>query len=156
MHQVARTLSVILIRLSLTGLLTGSFIWPVGVSAQTCDFLPRGPQPEWTYESPQIEGYYVGVGLAESDGPDGELGADEQIEQARQSAVADLASSIEVSVKSSLAVELRSKRSGGSEAVNMDVTQMTETITDTSLKDVTVDQTWLDREHCIVWVRVKI
>lgn len=122
------------------------------VHSESCDFLPPAVQPDWTFESPAIEGYYVGVGLAESYG----IGADEQIEQARQSALNDLSSSIEVSVRSSLSVDIKEKKSGGRSLVDSDVRQITETITDTSLKDVEVDETWLDRKRCIVWVRVKI
>jgi len=149
MHHAARAVPAAL-------LITLALLMGRTVLAETCDFLPRDIQPEWTYESPQLEGFYVGVGLAEADGAEGRLGADEQIEQARQSAVADLASSIKVSVRSSLAIEMRSRRSAGFESADMDVTRMTETITDTSLRDVMVDQTWLDREHCIVWMRVRI
>jgi len=117
-----------------------------------CDFLPPAPQPEWTFESAAIKGYYVGVGLAEKN----DDAADAQIENAKQVAIADLASSIEVSVRSSLKIDIREQRSGGSARVDQDVQQLTETITDTSLKEVQIDSTWLDRKRCIVWVRVKI
>jgi len=120
--------------------------------AASCDFIPPAPQPEWTFESPALKGYYVGVGLAEED----DDGADAQIEKARQQAVADLASSIEVSVRSSLKIDIREQRSDDDAEVDKDIQQLTETITDTSLKDVQVDSTWLDRKRCIVWVRVKI
>ena len=120
--------------------------------AERCDFLPPAPQPAWTFDSPDIRGYYVGVGLAEED----EDGPDAQIEKARQQAVADLASSIEVSVRSSLRVDIREQRSGDDADVEKDIRQLTETITDTSLNDVQLDSTWLDRKRCIVWVRVKI
>ncbi len=120
--------------------------------ADSCDFLPPAPQPSWTFDSPAIKGFYVGVGLAEED----DDGADSQIEKARQQAVADLASSIEVSVRSRLSIDIRERRSGGDADVDKELQQLTETITDTSLNDVQVDATWLDRRRCIVWVRVKI
>lgn len=127
-------------------------IFPVHVIASSCDFLPVAQQPAWTFDSPAIAGYYVGVGLAEED----EDGADAQIEKAKQQAIADLASSIEVSVRSSLTVDIREIRSDGDAEVDKDIQQLTETITNTSLKDVQVDSTWLDRKRCIVWIRVKI
>lgn len=131
--------------MALFGLMTNAY-------SESCDFLPPAPQPDWTFESPAIEGYYVGVGLAESDN----MGADEQIEQARQSALNDLASGIKISVHSSLKVDIREQKSSGRAIVDQDVQQITETIIDTSLKNVEVDSTWLDRKRCIVWVRVKI
>jgi F0F1-type ATP synthase membrane subunit b/b' len=120
--------------------------------ADSCDFLPPASQPIWTFDSPAIKGYYVGVGLAEED----DDGPDAQIEKARQQALADLASSIEVSVRSSLKIDIRERRSNGDADVDKDIQQLTETITDTSLKEVQVDSTWLDRKRCIVWVRVKV
>lgn len=121
---------------------------PVAVFADSCDFLPPSPQPSWTFDSPAIDGFYTGVGLAEED----DEGADAQIEKARQSAVADLASSIQVSIRSSLRVEITQQ----DDDVDRDIEQLTETITNTSLQDVQVDETWLDRRRCIVWVRVKV
>jgi len=124
----------------------------ISTYADSCDFLPSAPQPEWTFDSPVIKGFYVGVGLAEED----DDGPDAQIEKAKQQAVADLASSIEVSVRSSLKIDIREQRSGDDAEVDKDIQQLTETITDTSLKEVQVDSTWLDRKRCIVWVRVKV
>lgn len=124
----------------------------VSVSAYAdCNFLPPAPQPDWTFDSSAIKGYYVGVGLAEDDD-----GPDAQIEKAKQQAIADLASSIEVSVRSSLKIDIREQRIGDDVDVEQDIQQLTETITDTSLKEVQLDATWLDRKRCIVWVRVKI
>lgn len=122
------------------------------VYSQSCDFLPPAIQPEWTYESPGIKGYYVGVGLAESNGQ----GADEQIELAKQSALNDLASGIKISVRNSLTVGIRQKKLGDETITEQDVQQITETLIDTSLQDVQVDSTWLDRKRCIVWIRVKV
>ena len=124
----------------------------VAVYAGSCDFLPPAAQPDWTFGSPAIKGYYVGVGLAE----EADDGHDAQIEKAKQQAIADLAGSIEVSVRSSLKVDIREQRSGDSADVDQDIQQLTETITDTSLKEVMLDSTWLDRKRCIVWVRVKV
>jgi hypothetical protein len=120
--------------------------------SESCDFLPPAPQPEWTFESPTIKGYYVGVGLAESAGD----GADAQIEKAKQSALNDLASGIQILLKSSLRVDTREQRSADSAITDQDVRRITETIVDTSLKGVEVDQVWLDRKRCVVWVRVKV
>jgi ElaB/YqjD/DUF883 family membrane-anchored ribosome-binding protein len=122
------------------------------VQAESCDFLPGGMQPEWTYDAPAIEGYYVGVGLAEAENSP----ANEQIERARQSALSDLAGSISVSVRSSLSLDVKQSGTVGDEDIEKNVRQLTETITETSLKDVQVDATWLDRQRCIVWMRVKV
>ena len=123
----------------------------ISVYADSCDFLPAAAQPKWTFDSPAIKDYYVGVGLAED-----EDGADAQIETAKLQAIADLASSIEVSVRSSLKIDIREQRSGDYADVDKDIQQLTEAITDTSLKEVQIDATWLDRKRCIVWVRVKV
>ena len=130
-----------------------SFGFISNVYSESCDFLPRAMQPDWTSDSPAIEGYYVGVGLAEAE----DLSANEQVEQARQSAVGELANSISVSVRSSLSVDVQESSSffGGAD-VEKNVRQLTETIAETSLKDVEVDSKWLDRKRCIVWVRVKV
>ena len=129
-------------------LLFAAMLHSNSVNADGCDFMPGSSQPTWTFDSPAIEGYYVGVGLAEED----DDGPDAQIEKSRQSALADLASSIQVSVRSSLRIEIQSEDGD----VESDIEQITETITDTSLQDVIVDDTWLDRRRCIVWTRVKI
>ena len=130
-----------------------SFGLIANVYSESCDFLPPAMQPEWTFDSPAIEGYYVGVGLAESE----DVSANEQIELARQSALGDLANSISVSVRSSLSVDVKQSSSFfGGDDVDKNVRQLTETIAETSLKDVEVDSTWLDRKRCIVWVRVKV
>jgi hypothetical protein len=123
-----------------------------GAHAESCDFLPIAMQPEWTFEAPAIEGFYVGVGLAEAE----DLSANEQIERAKQSALSDLSSSIRVSVRSSLSLDIKQSTASGDEEVEKNVHQLTETITKTSLQDVEVDSTWLDRKRCIVWVRVKV
>ncbi|MDH5610964.1 MAG: LPP20 family lipoprotein [Gammaproteobacteria bacterium] len=123
-----------------------------GAHAESCDFLPRAMQPEWTFEAPAIEGFYVGVGLAEAE----DLSANEQMERAKQSALSDLSSNIRVSVRSSLSLDIKQKTLSGDEEVEKNVRQLTETITEISLKDVEIDSTWLDRKRCIVWVRVKV
>lgn len=120
--------------------------------SESCDFLPPSAQPDWTFESPTIKGYYVGVGIAEDDGD----GADEQIEQARLSALNDLSSNIEVKIKSVLSADIQEERLGDSSVTKKDFRQLTEAITSNAVKEVEVDSTWLDRKHCIVWMRVKV
>ena len=104
------------------------------VYSETCDFLPQATQPEWTFDSPAIEDYYVGVGLAESE----DLSANEQIERARKSALNDLSNNIEVRVKSGFSSEIREERLGDSVVTKKDFRQLTETITNTVVKDVEV------------------
>lgn len=120
--------------------------------SDSCDFLPPAIQPDWTFESAAIEGYYVGVGVSEADN----LGADEQIERARLSALNDLSNNIEVRVKSTLSADIQEEKLGDSTVSRKDFRQLTEAITNNVVKEVEVDSTWLDRKRCIVWMRVKV
>lgn len=128
------------------------FSMATNVYSASCDFLPPAIQPDWTFESAAIEGYYVGVGVSEAD----DLGADEQIERARLSALNDLSSNIEVRVKSTLSAGIQEEKLGDSTVTKKDFRQLTEAITSNVVKEVEVDSTWLDRKQCIVWMRVKV
>ena len=74
------------------------------------------------------------MGLAESE----DLSANEQIERARKSALNDLSNNIEVRVKSGFSSEIREERLGDSVVTKKDFRQLTETITNTVVKDVEV------------------
>lgn len=135
----------LIILVILTSVMTNAY-------SESCDFLPPAIQPEWTFESPAIKGYYVGVGLAEAN----DSGADEQIERARLSALNDLSSSIEVKIKSVFSADIKEERLGDSTVTKKNFRQLTQAITSNIVKEVEVDATWLDRKHCIVWMRVKV
>ncbi|MGC9311538.1 MAG: LPP20 family lipoprotein, partial [Sediminispirochaetaceae bacterium] len=66
------------------------------------------PQPEWM-SSPEAEGYYVGVGSADSGNP----AEDRPVAESR--ARADLATRISVQISSDMLIETESSSSGGYE-----------------------------------------
>ena len=122
-----------------------------GIAAK-CDFLPKQERPDWVSKPVELPGFYTGVGLAEKGG----LSAAEQIKVARQNALQDMAGGIKVSVKDTLLVKEALRSSGSDTTSEKNVESVTQTVTEQSLEQVQVDQTWLDQDKCIVWIRVKV
>jgi len=136
--------------LALAGLLS---LWSGAVGAASCDFMPAAAQPAWVSQPPTVAGRYSGIGVAERQRKGG---FEQQRELSRQAALRDLATSIEVSVRSALSVEVTSRSGTAGELTQQDVKQITETTTDVALRDVTVDELWLDPKRCMLWSRVSV
>lgn len=116
--------------------------------AEECTFLPEKPRPDWVSGNPNMAEHYVGVGIANRTA--GEPQA--QIEKARQAAFKDLSKTITVSIQQDMVINEQLSQ----EQASQDVKSITRIFSNTSLRDVKTDETWLDRENCIVWVRVKV
>lgn len=140
-------------RLIGTGLVCGALSLAATVHAASCDYLPEAPAPAWIAQPPVTPGRQSGVGVAERP----RKGDFETLrEVSRQAALRDLSSSIEVTVRSSLAVEVSSRTGTKGELTQQDVKQITETTTSVALQGVTVDELWLDRKRCALWTRVSV
>ena len=139
--------------------LYSSFIWlsacnnqvsvVPGDDAEQCDFLPPAPQPEWVAKNSSIPGYYTGVG--ESNARQYPKDAEKY---SRQSALANLSSNIQVNVSQHLTIQINE----GSEAQisRRNLESLTQSITQSSIKNTQRDGLWLDRESCRLWTRVKL
>jgi hypothetical protein len=96
--------------------------------------------------------YYYGVGvvLARKGSPD------ELLRQARQQAVADLAESITVDVRSKVTQVSSRVDAGRKSTKKIEFSAIAETSTELTLKNVELDDQWLDRGGCLLWARVRI
>jgi hypothetical protein len=106
---------------------------------------PCDPKPQWISQ-PQIEGYYVGVGSADT----GSEAEDRAVAEAR--ARADLASRISATIRSELEIATsESTAEGASQEVSEQVTQSVEA----NLQDIeTVDSYYCPREGSWIYVRL--
>ncbi|MFP4491395.1 MAG: LPP20 family lipoprotein [Spirochaetaceae bacterium] len=118
----------------------------LGVLLAGCASVPEcDPKPEWI-KNPGQEGYYVGVGSADT----GSRAEDRQVAEAR--AMADLASRISATIRSELEVATsESTAEGVSQEVNENVTQSVEA----HLEDIeTADTYYCPGEGSWVYVRL--
>lgn len=120
------------------------------VSDYSCDFLPPQPQPGWLTH-PQQTGFYVGIGSAER-----AQSPKQQQQLATTAARGNLALSIETHISTSMRIDQRVQRSGGTEQVEQDIRQITQSTTELALERVETAQMWLDPNHCTLWVKVRI
>lgn len=115
-----------------------------------CDFLAKAPRPDWVSGSQAQADRYTGVGQAgEQDS------VRQQLELAKQAAIRDLASNIEVSVRNDLTVS-ETLKTGSEPITEMQIESITRSTTDVSLAGVEVDGSWLDRKRCVLWVLVSV
>lgn len=115
-----------------------------------CDFLAKAPQPDWVSGSQSQADRYTGVGQA-----DEQDSVRKQLELAKQAAIRDLASNIEVSVRNDLTVS-ETLKTGSEPITEMQIESITRSTTDVSLAGVEVDGSWLDRKRCVLWVLVSV
>ena len=137
-------------RIVLAALLGAGFAAPL--TAADCDFLPETKAPGWVSGSPTEKGYYTGVGQASADNNSAAQG----LERAKQAALRELASNIEVFVRTETRVKEKAAGTPDELKSRIEFESSTETAASALLTDVQVDQNWLDQDACVVWTRVKI
>jgi hypothetical protein len=130
-------------------------IAPETTSHFTCSFIPSDDiPPNWVLGDNSLDGYYVGIGQAEKKHADDD--PDALIKMARSNALENLAQNIQVKVKSALNMKRihneENNRITFSENISSDVS----THTDLTIYDIRQDGLWLDRNKCIVWMRIKV
>lgn len=114
------------------------------IGAGKCEFLPESPRPPWITIRPDTPDY-VGVGQAgPSESPE------KQIRAAEDGARSSLASEISVKIFDELTHNLCEGQCGEEEQTQ--IRQKTELKTKQTLKGARVQQRWLDRGSCMVWV----
>jgi hypothetical protein len=123
---------------------------PIPGFAASCEFLPASAQPDWINGERSIGNYYVGVGVASKSSK----GSEHQIRKSQQDAMRDLSENIEVTIKSQLTI--RQSSGDSTSFTNKEAESLIVTSSNASLKNVTTDEVWLDRNSCLVWTRVKI
>lgn len=137
-------------RILLAALLGAGLTAPA--AAKDCDFLPKAPAPAWVSGSPVEKGFYTGVGQAPAEN---EIAA-QGIERAKQAALRDLASNIEVFVRNETRVKEKAAGTPDELQSRIEFESSTETAASALLADVQTDPIWLDRRACVVWTRVKV
>jgi hypothetical protein len=118
------------------------------VQAQSCDYLDAAPRPSWVSVPPVSSNLYFGVGAQE-------LGSQQPFEAlrlAKQAALNDLSSNIEVTLSSELTAAQQVSSQGGREEVSRQVASVTRIVTSSTLKEIQIRETWLDRKSCTFWV----
>ena len=128
-------------------LAVGVSISAPAVAKKKCDFLPPAAKPSWVDSAVNIEGFHVGVGLQEY-----EKKCAKQVEKAQQNALANLATTIKVEVKSELSIRQQEMKTGGKTYLEENVESLVNTTANASLENVTFRDNWLDRDSCVVWV----
>ncbi|MCP3921041.1 MAG: hypothetical protein GY714_00500 [Desulfobacterales bacterium] len=112
-----------------------------------CNFLPETEAPFWVVKgTPEINGYYVGTGESGKS----EYGPTGQISEAKNRAVQDLAASIQVFVRNEVNIYKSSDQ-------NRNLTEkISHHIVNMSLGNIEQEGRWLNRNGCILYVRVKL
>ena len=112
-----------------------------------------GPKPEWvTQPESATEQHLFAAGVS----ADARAPLAERIASARQDALKNLSSMIEVTVKNALVLEQSSRRVFGSEFSDSNMSSVTQTSTSASLRNVEIVDTWEDPNSCDLWLRARI
>ena len=122
------------------------------IFASNCNFLPDVAQPQWINGNPNIDGYHVGVGLSER----GDSNSQMQIEAARQSALKNLTSNIEVSIQQDMVISEQVTNDDVITTAKKEIKSITKVFSNASLKNIETDEMWLQRDICVVWVLIKV
>ena len=122
------------------------------IFASNCNFLPEVAQPQWINGNPNVDGYHVGIGLSERE----DNNSQQQIEAARQSALKNLTSNIEVSIKQDMVISEQVTEDDIVKTAKKEIKSITKIFSNASLKNVETDEMWLQRDNCVVWVRIKV
>lgn len=120
--------------------------------AAKCPDFQQTPRPDWVTRTAPPVGTYVGVGQAQK----GLLNLTDQMAQAKQAALRELAGSIRVAVRSELNLRETAKGENGKLATRTEVESSTQTRIEQELADVQADETWMDAKSCTVWVHVSV
>ena len=120
------------------------------VAAARCEEDGRREKPAWIEKAEPIEGFYAGIGVSER----GELSLSQQRDLARQSALRDLVSGIEVFVRSELRMEETTGGGADGLASKVDYRAVTEAAATALLSDAKVRDTWTDPDSCALWLRI--
>lgn len=119
--------------------------------ALSCD--GGGPKPEWV-ERPEsaTEQHLFAAGVS----ADARASLSERIASAKQDALKNLSGMIQVTVKNALVLEQSSRRVFGSEFSDSNVSSVTQTSTQASLRNVEIVETWEDPRTCDLWLRARV
>jgi tetratricopeptide (TPR) repeat protein len=112
-----------------------------------------GPRPDWI-DSPETvtADYFFAAGVSAN--PRAALA--ERIATAKQNALRSLSEVIEVSVKNSLVLEQSSRKSWGFELTDSNLSAITQTSSNASLRNVEIIETWEDPKSCDLWLRARV
>lgn len=112
-----------------------------------------GARPEWVHNPDTItEQHYYSAGVShQADAP-----LSERLTSARQDALRNLSSMIQVEVRNALTLEQTRRQGGGTVLTESNLRSLTETSTRASLENVEAVESWEDPASCQVWVRVRV
>jgi len=118
-----------------------------------CQSLPASNIPAWVINpisSSSIHLYGVGV----TNGMN--MNFNQLRKESKQSAEAELASSIQVNISASLSNKIKLDSIKSKNNLSQTISQVIESSTDIMLRGVGVDKVWLNRETCQLWTLVII
>lgn len=112
-----------------------------------------GPKPDWVEQPESVTGQHL---YATGVSADPRAPLSERIASAKQDALKNLSGMIEVTVKNALVLEQSSRRVLGSEFSDSNMSSVTQTSTQASLRNVEIVDTWEDPKRCDLWLRARI
>lgn len=119
--------------------------------ALSCD--GGGPKPGWVDQPESVtEQHLFAAGVS----ADPRAPLSERIASAKQDALKNLSGMIQVTVKNALVLEQSSRRVFGSEFSDSNVSSVTQTSTQASLRNVEIVDTWEDPKRCDLWLRARV
>lgn len=137
-------------RLTIISVLTAAVSLPA-LSRAECAFLPDNPMPAWVGQvQGKSENVVFGVGSADGNG---NSSGTRLIESARQAAIRNLTETVQVTVRSNLTLMETKKQTGSRIFTDSSMQSAIETAANLSMKNLRIDDPWLDRKTCTVWVR---
>ncbi|MGJ8669167.1 MAG: LPP20 family lipoprotein [Oceanococcus sp.] len=116
-------------------------------AAANCTGADGRPEPDWLVSSEPVPGFYTGTGVAEK----ADISFSQQRQLARQNALKDLGSSIEVLVRSRLQITDTSSSQGQTQS---DFESISEAVSEVLLADIKIVDSWVDSTSCTLWMQV--
>lgn len=122
-------------------------------SAHAAACTGGGPRPAWI-DSPETvtDQHFFAAGVSDS----ALVPLSERIATAKQNALKSLSEMIQVSVKNAFVLEQTSRKSWGSEFTDSNLSSVTQTSTEASLRNVEIIDTWEDPKSCDMWLRARV
>jgi len=118
-----------------------------------CQSLPASKAPRWVInliQNPSSHLYGIGVSNGMS------MDFNQLRKASKQSAEAELASSVQVNIKFSLSNKIEQEDVQSKNSLSKTIDQVIESSTDIMLRGLSVDKIWLNRKTCQLWTLVKI
>jgi len=145
-----KTVAMIKVRVAMAATL-GTLIVAAPACAAQCS--GGGPRPDWIDRPEMVTAEYLfAAGVSDS----ARAPLSERIATAKQNALKSLSEMIQVSVRNALVLEQSSRKTGGGEFTDSNLSSVTQTSTEASLRNVEIVDTWEDPKSCDMWLRARV